>query len=64
MTHAKAYVESLISAIQGLDLDVVQQWIDRIVQARDDAATIFVCGNGGSAATASNIPQKPNKPTK
>lgn len=55
MTHTKAYVESLIGAIQGLDLDAVQQWIDRIVQARDDAATIFVCGNGGSAATASHF---------
>ncbi len=55
MTHTKAYVDSLVTAFQGLNLDAVQQWIDRIGQARDDGATIFVCGNGGSAATASHF---------
>lgn len=55
MTHVESYVEHLTSAIDGVDLSQVQAWIDRLVVARSEGSTIFVCGNGGSAATASHF---------
>ncbi len=55
MTHVESYVERLTSAIDGVDLQQVQTWIDRLAVARNDASTVFVCGNGGSAATASHF---------
>lgn len=55
MTHVESYVEQLTSALGGVDLSQVQAWIDRLARARDEASTIFICGNGGSAATASHF---------
>lgn len=55
MTHVESYVEQLTSALGGVDLLQVQAWIDRLARARDEASTIFICGNGGSAATASHF---------
>lgn len=54
-THVEVYVDSLVSTIREVALSDVQAWIDRLVAARDKGATVFVCGNGGSAATASHF---------
>jgi len=53
--HVDDYFSQLTSAIEGVDNDAVSAWIDRLARARSEGATIFVCGNGGSAATASHF---------
>jgi len=53
--HVDDYFSQLTSAIEGVDNDAVSAWIDRLVRARSEGATIFVAGNGGSAATASHF---------
>lgn len=55
MSHVESYVEQLTSALGGVDLSQVQAWIDRLALARSEGSTVFVCGNGGSAATASHF---------
>ena len=55
MTHVQSYVDRLTSAIDAVDLSQVQAWIDRLAVARSEGSTVFVCGNGGSAATASHF---------
>lgn len=55
MGHVDDYVSRLTSALTSVDTASVQAWIDRLSQARMDGATVFVCGNGGSAATASHF---------
>src|SRR5579875_3164357 len=55
MTFAESYKEQLLSAIQSVDLDRVKQAAAWFEEARDDGKHIFVCGNGGSASTASHF---------
>lgn len=55
MTRVESYVEKLKSVLGGVDLTQVQAWIDRLAVARSEGSTVFVCGNGGSAATASHF---------
>ena len=51
----RLYKTSLGQAIESIDLDKVAQAIEILRQARDQERTIFTCGNGGSAATASHF---------
>jgi len=53
--HVDDYFAHLTTAIAGIDNDAVTAWINRLAQARSEGATIFVAGNGGSAATASHF---------
>ena len=55
MTFAEQYKTELIQTIDRIDLEKVQQAIDWFKQARAGEKTIFVCGNGGSASTASHF---------
>ncbi len=55
MTFPEQYVASVHEAIASLDLDRVQQAIEWFNEARAAGRSIFVCGNGGSAATASHF---------
>ena len=55
MGYVDDYLTSLSSALADIDRASVQALIDRMGQARETGATIFVCGNGGSAATASHF---------
>jgi D-sedoheptulose 7-phosphate isomerase len=55
MTFPQQYVASVHEAIASLDLDRVQQAIEWFQEARAAGRSIFVCGNGGSAATASHF---------
>jgi len=50
-----AYRESLFSAINTVDIDAVAAAIQLMNAAREEGRTIFVCGNGGSASTASHF---------
>ena len=49
------YKTELLKAIETVDLDRVNQAIAVLQQARDADRRIFVCGNGGSASTASHF---------
>jgi D-sedoheptulose 7-phosphate isomerase len=49
------YKEKLREALDTIDLDSVSGAIDILAAARENGNTIFVCGNGGSAATASHF---------
>ena len=55
MTFPEQYVASVHEAIASLDIDRVRQAIDWFKEARTEGRSIFVCGNGGSAATASHF---------
>jgi D-sedoheptulose 7-phosphate isomerase len=54
-TFADDYKTSLLKALDTVDLDLVTKAIQTMEDARDRDATIFVCGNGGSASTASHF---------
>lgn len=54
-TFAADYKASLLKALDTVNLDLVTHAIEIFKDARDRDATIFVCGNGGSAATASHF---------
>ena len=49
------YKRQLLHAIETIDLASVTRAIDVLAAARASAKTIFVCGNGGSASTASHF---------
>lgn len=49
-----AYFESVSDALARLDPDALGRLVDRLHAARLRGATVFVAGNGGSAATASH----------
>lgn len=55
MTFTENYREHLVRTINGMDLTRVDQAIEWLREARDAGRTVFVCGNGGSAATASHF---------
>ena len=55
MSFPAAYKKSVLEAIERIDLDKVDQAIDWFREARQAGRRIFVCGNGGSASTASHF---------
>jgi D-sedoheptulose 7-phosphate isomerase len=55
MGFPEQYRAELFRAIETIDLGKVEQAIEIFSQARDEGRHIFVCGNGGSAATASHF---------
>jgi len=50
-----AYKAATLGAIESIDLEKVGRVIEIFRQARDEGRGIFICGNGGSAATASHF---------
>src|SRR3954470_6818954 len=54
-TFPTDYKADLLKAIDTIDLDKVGEAIEVLKQARDQNRHIFVCGNGGSASTASHF---------
>lgn len=55
MSFTTDYRTELLKAIEAIDLKRVDQAIEWMREARDAGAQIFVCGNGGSASTASHF---------
>lgn len=55
MTFPEQYKAALTKAIDSIDLEKVNQAIEWFREARAAGRTIFVCGNGGSASTASHF---------
>jgi D-sedoheptulose 7-phosphate isomerase len=55
MTFSANYKSALLEAIEQIDLARVEQAIEWFEEARERSRHIFVCGNGGSASTASHF---------
>jgi D-sedoheptulose 7-phosphate isomerase len=55
MTFPQGYKTDLLQAIEAIDLAKVNQAIEWFKDARAAGRHIFVCGNGGSASTASHF---------
>lgn len=51
---AATYFESLEKLLDSVDLDAVERVIQTLHDVRDQGGTVFVAGNGGSAATATH----------
>ncbi len=49
------YKSQVLKAIETIDLEKVAQAIEILRRAREEGRRIFVCGNGGSAVTASHF---------
>jgi len=54
-TFPQLYKTDLLHAIDSIDLAKVGRAIEILARARDEGRHIFVCGNGGSASTASHF---------
>src|SRR5215469_2815306 len=50
-----AYREQLLNTVALIDTKAVNQAIEWFRDARDSGRRLFVCGNGGSASTASHF---------
>jgi len=55
MVFTQRYKSELLKAIDTIDLDLVGRVIEILSRARDQGRTVFLCGNGGSASTASHF---------
>jgi D-sedoheptulose 7-phosphate isomerase len=55
MNFTQSYRSQVLGAISSVELDKVEQAIAWFGEARDNNRHIFVCGNGGSASTASHF---------
>ena len=55
MIFPELYKNELMHAIESIDLEKVDRAIGILAQARAEGRRIFVCGNGGSASTASHF---------
>jgi D-sedoheptulose 7-phosphate isomerase len=51
----RKYQADVLGVIQAIDLEKIGQVIEALARARDEGRRIFVCGNGGSASTASHF---------
>lgn len=61
---AAAYLADLQAALSTIDLGAILRIVERFRVARDAGRTIFIAGNGGSAATASHWVNDLGKATK
>lgn len=55
MSFSLAYKNKLIGVIETIDIAKVEEAIAWLIEARAAGKTVFVAGNGGSAATASHF---------
>jgi D-sedoheptulose 7-phosphate isomerase len=55
MSFPQLYRDELLKVIASIDLEKVGRAIEILARARDEGRRIFVCGNGGSASTASHF---------
>lgn len=55
------YYEREIAAIKRFNLDEINEAMNAILKTYEEGGTIYVCGNGGSASTASHMQNDFNK---
>lgn len=53
--HFNDYFDRLKNTIDNLDIAKLEETVDLIIKARENGNTMFIFGNGGSAANASHI---------
>jgi D-sedoheptulose 7-phosphate isomerase len=51
----KDYFKRLKETLDRLDLDAIEKVVNALLKCREDGRTMFIFGNGGSAANASHI---------
>ena len=61
MEYAKEYLTKLADGLNRIDMDALQRIIEVLAEAGREGRRVFVCGNGGSAATASHFVNDLNK---
>jgi D-sedoheptulose 7-phosphate isomerase len=61
---AAEHLEAVSAFIAQIDLSAIERAVEALRAARDNRATIFIAGNGGSAATASHWVNDLGKATK
>jgi D-sedoheptulose 7-phosphate isomerase len=61
MTFTQSYLQQLQTVIGALDHSKIEQWIEILKRARDNGNRLFIIGNGGSGAIASQIVPDFNK---
>ena len=61
---AEQYLENFSALVRGIDLDSLERIVDLIRTVRDDGRTVYIAGNGGSAATAAHWVNDLGKATK
>jgi D-sedoheptulose 7-phosphate isomerase len=61
---ALEHIDALQAVLSRVDLDAVERVVEQLRLARDNAGTVYVAGNGGSAATASHWVNDLGKATK
>jgi D-sedoheptulose 7-phosphate isomerase len=61
---ANDYLQTFESLLHRVDVDAVERIVRHLQDARDSRATIYIAGNGGSAATASHWVNDLGKATK
>lgn len=52
---ARDYLSGFRQLLDCIDLDAVARVVERLRTARDSGATVYIAGNGGSAATATHL---------
>ncbi len=57
----RQYMETEMQTLQRLDMDALNLAVNAIADAYSREADIYICGNGGSAATASHFTNDFNK---
>src|SRR5437016_2236024 len=55
MTFTQSYLQALLKVVGDLDTKMVDSWIAILQKARDNGQRLFIIGNGGSGAIASQI---------
>ncbi|HET6745868.1 MAG TPA: glycosyltransferase [Candidatus Limnocylindria bacterium] len=61
---AQGYVERLDELLRSMDRDMLARVVEDLRRARDQGSTVFLAGNGGSAATAAHWVNDLGKATK
>ena len=61
---AASYLAQFAELLQRVDLDAVERIVEHLRHTRDSDGTVYVAGNGGSAATASHWANDLGKATK
>lgn len=54
-SFAKAYLDYLKAVLSAIDIREIARFVETLLDAREKGATVFIIGNGGSAATASHM---------
>ncbi len=61
---ARDYLGYFNQLLAGADLDVIARVVEHLRRARDEGATVYVAGNGGSSAIATHLVNDLGKATK